>query len=209
MGSIPKSGTALVYSHLDDDLIWMLPFWNITEKFIGGAMPSTPWYDEIIREQQAYLNANGYNISYQSNWYTPWTEITDQEYSGYYLNNNQSYSYLLLDHLETRMYNDPNEMSPFEISKLKAKIEQYIASQNVVLRIITHNNWGEYRHRHHKAVNKAVRELAVKYRKDVTGCWVVIMKDSTMLPFQMASLTQWVALSMIQRFITRSEIYMK
>ena len=170
-GSIPKSGTALVYSHLDDDLIWMLPFWNITEKFIGGAMPSTPWYDEIIREQQVYLNANGYSISYQSNWYTPWAEITDQQYSEYYLNNNPAYHDLVLDHLETRMYNDPNEMSAFEISKLKAKIEQYIASADVS-RIITHNNWGEYGHMHHKAVNKAVRELAVKYRKDVwmLGC---------------------------------------
>jgi len=170
-GSIPKSGTALVYSHLDDDLIWMLPFWNITEKFIGGAMPSTPWYDEIIREQQVYLNANGYNINYESNWFTPWAAITDQEYSDYYLNNIPAYNYLALDHLETRMYNDPNEMSTFEINKLKAKIEQYIARTDVS-RIITHNNWGEYGHKHHKAVNKAVRELAVKYRKDVwmLGC---------------------------------------
>ena len=49
---------------------------------------------------------------------------------------------------------------------MKAKLEQYIASPDVS-RIITHNNWGEYGHRHHLGVNKAVRELAVKYRKDV------------------------------------------
>ena len=40
--SIPKSGTALVYTHQDDDLLWMLPFWNITEKFIGGCNPFRP-----------------------------------------------------------------------------------------------------------------------------------------------------------------------
>ncbi len=38
--------------------------------------------------------------------------------------------------------------------------------------MITHNNWGEYGHQQHRAINKAVRELAVKYRKDVwmLGC---------------------------------------
>ena len=58
-----------------------------------------------------------------------------------------------------------------EINRIKSKLEQYIASPDVS-RIITHNNWGEYGHQHHKAVNVAVRELAVKYRKDVwmLGC---------------------------------------
>jgi hypothetical protein len=57
------------------------------------------------------------------------------------------------------------------VGKIKAKIEQYIADP-AVSRIITHNNWGEYGHNQHRAVNRAVRELAVKYRKDVwmLGC---------------------------------------
>ena len=39
-------------------------------------------------------------------------------------------------------------------------------------RVITHNNWGEYGHQHHRGLNLAVRELAVKYRRDVwmLGC---------------------------------------
>jgi hypothetical protein len=34
--TLPKSGTALVYTHHDEDLLWMLPWWNISEKFIDG-----------------------------------------------------------------------------------------------------------------------------------------------------------------------------
>lgn len=169
--TIPKSGTILVYSHMDDDLIWMLPFWNKTEKFIGGAMPATPSYRTIISQQQTFLDNNGYNIAYQSNWYTPWDDVTDSEYTEYYWGANTSYYYLLNDHLETRLYSNPVEMSRYEINKIKAKLEQYFADPSMS-RVITHNNWGEYGHQHHRALNKAVRELAVKYRKDVwmLGC---------------------------------------
>lgn len=81
---IPKSGTILIYAHMDDDLIWMLPFWKITEKFIGGAMPATPSYETIVGEQQDFLDNNSYNIGYESNWFTPWDPITDREYTEYY-----------------------------------------------------------------------------------------------------------------------------
>ncbi len=169
--SIPKRGTILIYAHLDDDLIWMLPFWKITEKFIGGAMPTTPSYNTVIRQQQIFLDQNGYDIDYEPNWHTPWDPITDREYNGYYLADNPDYSYLVLDHLESRRYDNPTEMSRYEINKIKAKLEQYFASPDMS-RVVTHNNWGEYGHQHHKALNKAVRELAVKYRKDVwmLGC---------------------------------------
>ena len=169
--AIPKSGTILVYSHQDDDLIWMLPFWRITEKFIEGAMPASPTYRTIISQQQTFLNNNDYNISYQNNWYTPWDDVTDTEYSQYYLAANTSYNYLQNDHLETRLYNNTTELSRNEINKIKAKLEQFFADQSM-RRVITHNNWGEYGHQHHKGINKAVRELAVKYRKDVwmLGC---------------------------------------
>ena len=169
--TIPKSGTILIYSHMDDDLIWMLPFWNKTEKFIGGAMPASPSYRTIISQQQTFLDNNGYNIDYQSNWYTPWDDVTDSEYTEYYWGANTSYYYLLNDHLETRLYNNPTELSRYEINKIKAKLEQYFADPSMS-RVISHNNWGEYGHQHHRAINKAVRELAVKYRKDVwmLGC---------------------------------------
>jgi hypothetical protein len=169
--SIPKSGTILINSHMDDDLIWMLPFWEKTDKFICGAMPQTPGYRTIISQQQTFLNNNNYNIQYLSNWYTPWNDVTNTEYVRYYLEADPSYNYLLNDHLETRLYNNPTPLSRFEINKIKAKLEQYFADPSMS-RAITHNNWGEYGHQHHIGLNKAVRELAVKYRKDVwmLGC---------------------------------------
>ena len=164
--TIPQTGTVLVYSHQDDDLIWMLPWWNITDKFIEGAMPPTPMFYNTIHDQQSYLDNNGYNIDYESNWITPWAPITDLEYIEYYWNNAPGYEYLALDHLEERLADDETPLSRTELNKMKAKLEQFIASPDVS-RIITHDNWGEYGHEHHKGVNKAVRELAVKYRKDV------------------------------------------
>ena len=164
--TIPKGGTALIYSHLDDDFIWMLPWWNISEKFIGGINPATPSYRQLINEQQAYLDNNGFNIDYESNWITPWADVTNEEYIQYYWVNNSQYAYLADDHL-VAFWNDNNTaLVRNEINKIKAKIEQYIASPSLS-RIITHNNWGEYGHQQHRALNTAVRELAVKYRKDV------------------------------------------
>jgi hypothetical protein len=169
--TIPKNGTVMVYAHQDDDLIWMLPFWEITEKFIGGAMPTTTTFNNVVSQQQTYLYNNGLNIDYRSNWIIPWNSISQNEYNQYYWDNNASYNYLANDHLIAFWDNNNVDLARREVNRIKAKLEQYIASPNVS-RIITHNNWGEYGHQHHKAINKAVRELAVKYRKDVwmLGC---------------------------------------
>jgi hypothetical protein len=150
----------------------MLPFWNITEKFIDGAMPTTSTFRTVIDKQQTFLNNNGYSsIQYKQNWISPWPEITPEEYYYYYGYDDPAYAYIQNDHLETRLWDDSTPLSTAEINKMKAKIEQYIASPSVT-RIMTHNNWGEYGHEHHKGVNLAVRELAVKYSKDVwmLGC---------------------------------------
>jgi hypothetical protein len=119
------------------------------------------------------MNNSGFNIGYEANWVTPWGEITDNEYTQYYWNNNQAYSYLADDHLTAFWDNSDNAFIRREINKIKAKLEQYIASPDIN-RIITHDNWGEYGHQQHKALNVAVRELAVKYRKDVwmLGCHI-------------------------------------
>ncbi len=176
--SIPKYGTILVYSHLDDDLIWMLPFWKITEKFIGGAMPTAPRYNTIIHQQQIYLDNHGYDIDYEENWITPWDPISDSEYTEYYWANNPSYSYLVANHIEYRSHLDRVQMPTREINKVKAKLEQYFADPDME-RVVTHNNWGEYGHAHHQAINKAARELAVKYRKDLwmLGCDNGVFRD--------------------------------
>jgi len=167
INTIPKEGTILIYSHQDDDLIWMYPFWNITEKFIVGAMPSTPDFKSLIHEQQAYLNSNYPSIIYESNFENPWGTITDSEYSNYYWDKNPAYSYLGNEYLLCGPLS--NADNNLEMIRIKAKLEQFIARDDVD-RIITHNNWGEYGHMNHTAVNKAVRDLAVKYRKDV---WIL------------------------------------
>jgi hypothetical protein len=168
--SIPKAGTILINCHQDDDVLWMLPFWNKTEKFILGCMPTTPIYRQLIHEQQVYMDNNGYQIKYENNWKTPWPDVTDREYTEYYFGLNPAFNYLLNDHLEAR---GPSNLEPplsvHEINKLKAKLEQYIASPTVS-RIITDNNWGEYGNVTHLALNRALRELAVKYRKDI---WIL------------------------------------
>ena len=171
--TIPKSGTILIYTHSDDDLIWMLPFWSISDKFIGGAMPRTPTFETIISQQQNFLNSNGYNIDYASNWITPWGNITQQEYAEYYWNNNPAFQYLANEYLLSTWWDGDEQINRSEINRIKSKLEQYIADPGVT-RIITHDNWGEDLHLHHKTLNKAVRELAVKYRKDVwmLGCTI-------------------------------------
>jgi|WetSurMetagenome_2_1015567.scaffolds.fasta_scaffold00011_27 hypothetical protein len=165
--TITKNGTILIYAHQDDDLIWMLPWWQKSEKFIEGSHPTT-WHrrQDLIPQQQAFLDNGGYNVEYQDNWIAPWPDITPEEYDAYYNNVNHAYDYIGLDHIEPRLYSNEEPVSRNDINKIKAKIEPYIADP-AVERIISHNCWGEYGHQHHRALNIAVRELAIKYRKDL------------------------------------------
>ena len=161
--SIPSTGTIMVFAHQDDDAIWMLPWWGKTQKFICAAMPSTPTFKATIDDLQTFLDNNSYGIDYKSNWIHPWPDITQDEYVNYYWkHDNVNYGYLVNDHLSF----EEHSFSRTEINKIKAKIEPYIAASSTK-RIITHNIWGEYGHTDHKAVSQAVRELAVKYGKDV------------------------------------------
>jgi hypothetical protein len=180
--TIPKKGTIMIFAHQDDDLIWFLPFWDKCEKFILGAVPSTSTFEEMISKQQTYLNSNNTGIDYESNWIHPWSNIPHQSFIDYYWNNNQSYNYLANDHL-TAFWNDvsPYTLTRNEINKIKAKIEPYIADTNTK-RIITHNNWGEYGHQHHDVLGLAVRELAIKYHKDVWMLGCTIDADNTAKP---------------------------
>lgn len=169
--TIPKAGTIMVFAHQDDDFIWMLPFWSKCEKFICGGMPPTPVYETAIQNQQAFLNSNGYNIEYESNWVHPWDNIAHEAYMRYYLNDDPSYNYIANDHLTAFWDNNNALLTRKEVNKIKSKIEPHIASAGTS-RIIAHNIWGEYGAQHHRAISQAVRELAVKYRKDVwmLGC---------------------------------------
>jgi hypothetical protein len=173
--TIPEEGTIMIFAHQDDDFIWMLPFWDKCEKFICGAYPATYVFESCIQNQQNFLNNNGYGIDYEANWKHPWETITHQEFTGFYwYGDTITNNYLVHDHLRPFWDENDNNKKDVEINKIKAKIEPYIADPSTQ-RIITHNNWGEYGNGHHVILNKAVRELAVKYKKDVwmLGCYII------------------------------------
>lgn len=175
--SIPKTGTVMVMAHQDDDIIFMLPFMFKSEKFILGTFPSTSEYKLMIHNQQIYLDTNSnssYKINYESNWVCPWDDISPEEYRNYYLTYSTYkpyYDYLAADHINTSQ--DYVRDNRSEVVRMKAKLEPYIADVKTS-RVITMDIWGEYDNEHHKALNLAIRELAVKYRKDVwmLGCTV-------------------------------------
>ena len=172
--TIPEEGTIMFFAHQDDDFLWMLPFWDKCEKFICGAYPATYVFESCIQNQQNFLNSNGYNIDYEANWEHPWETITHQACTQYYwYNDSITYGYLVNDHLKATWSDNDYVTKRREINKIKAKIEPYIADPSTQ-RIITHNNWGEYGNDHHVILNIAVRELAVKYKKDVwmLGCYI-------------------------------------
>jgi hypothetical protein len=162
--SIPKQGTILMFAHQDDDAIWMWPWWPKAEKFYLSMMPSTPSYNRLVKDIQDCLNTKGYKVNYADNWVSVWPEMTDDEYRNWPSNTN-----VLDSHVLCSWNDNDTEITRKEIIKVIDKIEPII-SNSAVKRIVTHNNWGEYGHQHHRVLNKAVRYLAIKYKKDV---WVL------------------------------------
>ena len=136
--------TIMVYAHQDDDLLWMLPFWSYSRKMVYSALPSSPAFEELVSRLPP---------DYQRKWAAVWGSVTRAEYINTYLDKCKRKSIITF-------------------SAIKEKIRPYISDPSIK-RIVTHNNWGEYGHLHHRMVNKAVRELAREYGKDV---WVLSMK---------------------------------
>lgn len=138
-------GTIMIFAHQDDDLIWMLPIGQYTSKFIYVAFPSNQHYQEIVDK----ISANYYS-PYKSRWEHPMGYESD---FALYI---------------SKWITPGTERKNITVESIKSKIRPYIADPNTK-RIMTHNNWGEYGHIHHRMINQAVRELAKEYGKDV-GC---------------------------------------
>ncbi len=142
----------IVFAHQDDDLLWMLPFWQYANKFILAALPAAPAHTNIVAKISQQIPQYA---GYASKWYHPFGATTMEKFRDFWLD-------------QCARVND------ITLAAIKENLRPYIADPNIK-RIITHNNWGEYGHVHHKLVNQAARELAVEYHKDV---WALSMKTA-------------------------------
>jgi len=133
--------TLIVFAHQDDDLLWMQPFLDSATTLLLAASPPAPAHAAVIAQHPK---------SYRDRWQSvfPGTS-TDQEWID---------SFALRD----RCLRDQE----WNYEKLAAAIDRWVSKPKVI-RIVTHNNWGEYGHIHHRWVNRAVREAAVRHKKDV------------------------------------------
>jgi len=131
--------TLLVFAHQDDDLVWMLPFWPLTAKFVLAAYPASPLFERLVRSFPPELN-------YADRWSPAWGTIDDDVYAETFTNRCKRAPIVTIEAVTTRL-------RPYFTPDVK--------------RVVTHNNWGEYGHVQHRIVNAAVRRLAVEMGLDV------------------------------------------
>jgi hypothetical protein len=131
--------TLLVFAHQDDDLVWMMPFWPSSAKFVLAGYPASPVFERLVRSFPPELN-------YANRWSPAWGTIDDDVFA------------------ET--FTDWCKRAPIvTLESIMARLRPYFTPD--VRRVVTHNNWGEYGHVQHRIVNAAVRQLAVEMGLDV------------------------------------------
>jgi hypothetical protein len=131
--------TLVVFAHQDDDLLWMMPFWPVTSRFLLAGYPAAPVFEELIKSFPPQLK-------YNARW-TPIWGIVDND-------------------IWAEVFTDRCKRAPIvNLETLKAHLRPFFTSS--IKRVITHNNWGEYGHAQHRLVNMAVRQLAVENGLDV------------------------------------------
>lgn len=150
-------GTVMIFAHQDDDVLWMYPFLNISSKFYLAGLPAS--------DSHFYKVLPYYSSYYRQRWTPVWGFTDDNTYVNYWLN-------------------ACKRTASVNYSSIYNKLKPIIASPSTK-RIITHNNWGEYGHIHHKWINQAVRSLAVTYKKDV---WMNMIQASATTPGYYAGL---------------------
>jgi hypothetical protein len=136
--------TLLVFAHQDDDLLWMQPFLNAAGALLLAAAPYAPSHTKVVGE---------YPNSYRDRWHALFEgSPTDQAW------------------IDEFAFRDRCERDrEWSYSRISRAVEPWIANPKF-RRIVTHNNWGEYGHIHHRWVNKAVRDAAARHGKDV---WIL------------------------------------
>ena len=126
--------TLVVFAHQDDDLLWMLPFWPVTSRFLLAAYPAAPVFEELVEGLPPRLQ-------YRERWTPIWKSVDNDIWA--------------------EVFTDRCKRAPIVgVATLKAHLRPFFTPP--VKRVITHNNWGEYGHTQHRLVNIAVRQLAVE-----------------------------------------------
>jgi hypothetical protein len=126
--------TLLVFAHQDDDLLWMLPFWSVANKFLLTAYPAAPVFEALVKSFPQRLK-------YQGRWTPIWKSVDNDIWAD--------------------VFTDRCKRAPIiTLASVKAHLRPLLAPP--IARVVTHNNWGEYGHAQHRLVNIAVRQLAVE-----------------------------------------------
>jgi len=134
----PKKGAIMIIAHMDDEVLWLLPWLNQAEKVVIASLPYT----------NAHLNIlSKYASQYDAIWQFGKGITSFQEYKEKWLNPGTRKDFIT-DWSYDRMLRD-------------------IIADPGVTEVYTHNPWGEYGHIHHRQVSNMVRKLAVEYDKDV------------------------------------------
>jgi hypothetical protein len=134
-----EGGTVLAFAHQDDDLLWMLPFFPVAERFLLSAYPSAPLFEQVVDDYPSQLG-------YRERWLPIWGSVDDDIWAG--------------------LFTDACAREPIvTLESMKQHLRPHLGPS--VRRVISHNNWGEYGHHEHRLLNRAVRELAVEKGIDV------------------------------------------
>lgn len=139
-----NDSTLLIFAHQDDDLLWMQPFLDSAKSLLLAVSPPAPAHATVVAQHPE---------SYRNRWQSLFPRtITDQEW---------------IDGFGLRDRCERDQEWNYE--KFAAAVDAWVAKPQFTS-IVTHNNWGEYGHIHHRLLNKAVRDAAVRHKKDV---WIL------------------------------------
>jgi hypothetical protein len=131
--------TLVVFAHQDDDLLWMMPFWPVTARFLLAGYPAAPVFEDLVQSFPPDLN-------YPARWIPIWNSVDNDVWA--------------------EVFTDPCKRGPIiNVETIKAHLRPFFTAP--IKRVVTHNNWGEYGHAQHRLVNIAVRQLAVETGLDV------------------------------------------
>ena len=142
--------TLVVFAHQDDDLLWMMPFWPVTARFLLAAYPAAPVFEDLIKSLPPRLK-------YRKRWTPIWNSVDNDIWA--------------------EVFTDRCKRAPIiNLATLKAHLRPFFAPP--IKRVVTHNNWGEYGHAQHRLVNIAVRQLAVESGLDVWALGTRIQNEA-------------------------------